>query len=117
MPEPDTNVPPLQPVPVTTEPTTVKVVQDIPVVFADGVLQHVTSPNVSKFYLHRSDVNPKDPNSFSNFPVIQVIMPNTGFADMVAFLEHRLKVMLHRGDISQAVIDERRDFYSKYPIA
>jgi hypothetical protein len=43
-------------------------------------------------------------------------MPAIGFADMVAFFEHRLKVMVQRGDLSQAVVDERRDSYSKMPI-
>jgi hypothetical protein len=94
----------------------VKVVQDIPAIFVDGVMNHVTAPGISKFYLYRSDINPKDPNSFSNSNIIQVIMPATGFADMVAFFEHRLKVMVKRGDLSEAVVDARRDFYGKMPI-
>jgi hypothetical protein len=116
MSEPDTHASTPNTAAANAEPPIVKVVQDIPVVFVDGVTQHITAPGISKFYLYRSDANPKDPTSFSNLAVIQVIMPAIGFADMVAFFEHRLKVMVQRGDLSQAVVDERRDSYSKMPI-
>jgi hypothetical protein len=43
-------------------------------------------------------------------------MPATAFADMVAFFEHRLRVMVARGNIPQEIIDERREFYGKYPV-
>lgn len=115
MSEPDTNASTLQRAAADVVPS-VKVVQDIPAIFVDGVTNHVTAPGISKFYLYRSDVNPNDPNSFSFSNIVQVVMPATGFADMVAFFEHRLKVMVKRGDLSQTVIDERRDLYGKLPI-
>jgi hypothetical protein len=117
MTEPDTNASTRKPAATNAEPPVVKIIQDIPVVFVDGVMQHVTAPGVSKFYLFRSDANPKDPTSFSNTAVLQVVIPPTGFVDMVAFFEHRLKAMIQRGDISQGIIDERREFYSKWPIS
>ena len=97
-------------------PTPVKLIADVPVVFVDGVLQHTTAPGIARFYLYRTDGNPQDPSQFINTPVIQIVMPATGFADMLAFFEHRAKIAVHRGDLDQKVLDDRREHYSKFQV-
>jgi hypothetical protein len=97
-------------------PTPVRVVPDIPVVFADGITNHVIGPGISKFYLHRSDAAPGNPNEYNQVTVVQIIMPSSGLVDMVAFLEHRLRSMIKNKQITQEYLDERREFYMKYPV-
>jgi hypothetical protein len=97
-------------------PTPVRLVSDIPVVYADGITNHVIGPGISKFYLHRSDATPRNPNEYNQVTVVQIIMPSTGLVDMVAFLEHRLRSMVKNEQITQEYIDERRAFYMNYPV-
>jgi hypothetical protein len=96
-------------------PVTVRIAQEIPVVFADQVTNHVMGPGVIKCYFNRIDPAPGDPNQYSNVQVLQLIMPASGFVDMVAFFEHRLRLMVAANHVSQERVDERREFYSKYP--
>jgi hypothetical protein len=93
----------------------VRLVPDIPVVFVDGSANHAM-PGVSKFYMYRTDPLPDNANEYKQVTVVQIIMPSTSLVDMVAFLEHRLRVLLKNNQITQELIDERRDFYMKYPV-
>jgi hypothetical protein len=94
----------------------VKLVNDVPVIFVDGVMQQSTGPGTARFFLYRIDADPLDPSKFRNTPVIQIVMPAVGFADMVAFFEHRILAMVKRGDLSEKVIEERRKHYSTFPV-
>lgn len=99
--------------PYVTEATPVKIVSDIPTIFADGVVNQIMGPGISKFYFFRNDAILGTINTYQPVGVAQMVMPAYGFVDMVAFFEHRLKVMLNAGNITQAMVDERREFYSK----
>ena len=85
---------------------TVKVVQDVPVLFADGVMSQAYAPGVSKFYLYRTDSAPDvTSHPAQNIPVLQVVMPARGFAALVHFFQHRLKLMIDEGAITKAEVD------------
>ena len=99
----------------TSGPASVRIVTDIPIVYADGIVNHVVGPGVCKFYLYRSDADPKDPKEYSQATVVQVVMPVGGFVEMAAFFEHRLRVMVKNKAVTQEYIEERRKFYANYP--
>jgi hypothetical protein len=84
---------------------TVKIAQDVPVVFTDGVMSHAHGPGIAKFYLYRADPSPDALEPAKNIPIAQLIMTARGFAAMLHFLEHRLKIMIADGAISQAEVD------------
>src|SRR5262245_9442289 len=83
----------------------VKIVQDIPVVFADGVMSQSYIAGIAKFYFYRTDSSPDLSGPNVNHPVVQVVMPAQGFAQMLHFFQHRLKTMIAEGAISQEVVD------------
>jgi hypothetical protein len=116
MSETDKNIPTPLTVATPQGPALVKLVTDVPVIFADGVSQHSTGPGTARFYLYRTEVNPQNANQSTVTPVIQIVMPAVGFADMLAFFELRAKVAVHRGDLDQKVLDARREHYSKFPV-
>jgi hypothetical protein len=92
---------------------TVRVVQDIPVVFADGVMSQAYGQGIAKFYLYRTDASPNASELPKNVPFLQVVMPAHGFAVMLHFFEHRLKLMINDQTISQEAVDEiKKTVYS-----
>jgi hypothetical protein len=95
--------------------TTIKVAQDIPVIFADGVTSQSFGPGISKFYVHRVDSDPHllTPNKVIN--MLQVVVPAEGFIKMTAFFEHRLRIMVANNIVSQEAVDQARDFWIKNP--
>jgi|ERR1700722_8640724 hypothetical protein len=84
----------------------VRIIQDVPVVFSDGVMSHSFVQGVAKFYLFRTDSAPNVVEGTRNVPVVQVVMSAIGFAGMLHFFEHRLKLMIEDGAISQATVDK-----------
>jgi len=86
----------------------VKVVQDVPVIYADGIASHANSPKISKFYFFRIDPDPNGASPGKPTFVSQVVMPMDGFLQMWAFIEHRLKLMIKAGAISKADIGAAR---------
>jgi hypothetical protein len=102
----------------TTEPDkapasipAVKIVPDVPVIFADGVISQSWGPGISKFYLGRFDGDPEAKKEAISVPVVQMVMPAEGFVQMVAFFEHRLKAMIEKGIVSQDSIDSARAYW------
>lgn len=84
----------------------VKVVGDIPVIFTDGVSSHSYAPGIAKYYLFRVDSDPLALGNDKTVTVAQIIMQAEGFAKMVAFLNHRLKLMVRDGAISKEATDK-----------
>jgi hypothetical protein len=95
--------------------TQVKIVSDIPVVFADAVSMQTYGPGISKFYLVRIDPDPLGAGSNKVAAVLQVVMPMDGFIQMWAFFEQRLKTMLKDGVISKSEIDKAREAVQQLP--
>jgi hypothetical protein len=95
----------------------VKLIQDIPVIFADGVISQSYIPGISKFYLYRTDIGPDVDASQPprNVPVVQVVMSARGFAGMLHFFHHRLKIMIRDGAISQDMVDSINSFVYDEP--
>jgi hypothetical protein len=87
----------------------VRVISEIPVIFADGVMSHSFISGVSKFYLYRTDASPNVSEGSKNIPVAQIVMPAQGFAGMVHFFEHRLQLMVGEGAITQATVDKIKE--------
>ena len=96
---------------VVTPNTNVKIVQETPVIFADGIASHAWTQNLSKFYLVRYDSDPLAQSLNTQTFVAQIVMPNDGFVMAFAFLEHRLKVMLDGGSITKESLDKARQFW------
>ena|ERR1700722_19805755 len=84
----------------------VRAIQDPPVVFCDGVMSQSFAPGISKFYLFRTDASPDASEVNKNIPILQIVMSANGFATMLHFFNHRLKLMLRNGAISQEAVDE-----------
>jgi hypothetical protein len=92
----------------------VKIVPDIPVIFADGAVSQNWGPGITKFYLGRLDADPEAKKEPSSVPVVQIIMPTEGFVQMVAFFEHRLKTMVEQGIVSQGSLDKAREYWANF---
>jgi hypothetical protein len=99
---------------VSGEIPSVKVVQDLPLIFADGVLSQAWGANLSKFYLSRIDSDPQPGLGPGNkvVPLVQIVMPIDGFVQMVAFFEMRLRMMVNNKVITQDMIDKARQLYA-----
>lgn len=100
----DPNIPKADQAP-SPETQNVKVVPDIPVFFADGVLSHAYAPGISKFYFYRTNSDPLLALPNRNVVVAQCIMQAEGFARTVHFFNYRLKLMVRDGAISQEAVD------------
>jgi hypothetical protein len=94
---------------------TVKVTQDIPVVFADTIASQSFGFGVTKMYLSRYDPDPGLVGPPKEMFVLQLVMPTENFVRTVAFLEHRLKQMVEIGAVTQALVDESRKFWRDQP--
>ena len=87
----------------------VKIIPDIPVIYADGAMSQNWGPGVTKFFLGRLDGDPEaKKDSSTSVTVAQIIMPADGFVQMVTFFEHRLKGMIEAGVVSQELVDNAR---------
>lgn len=83
----------------------VRIVVDIPIVFADGVISHSYAPGIAKFFLYRNNSDPFVSVPNKNVIVAQVVMQAEGFAKAVHFFNHRLKLMVRDGSISQEAME------------
>ncbi len=83
--------------------------------YVDAILSQIMAPNISKMLFHRFESSPTEINTYVKRPVIELVMPANHFADLVAFLEHRLRLMVKNGYVSQGTVDERRKLYSTFP--
>jgi hypothetical protein len=90
----------------TTAIPVVKIAPEIPAIFADGVISQAFAPGITKFFFYRTDTGPIIAEGDKTIPVAQIIMPAEGFAAMVHFLQHRLKLMIEHGAISQEAVDK-----------
>jgi hypothetical protein len=86
----------------------VRIVQDIPVLYADGVTSHYYAYGIAKFYLSRIDPDPAAKGTPRLVNIVQVVMPADGFAQMVLFLEKRLQTMITEKIITQEQVDQIR---------
>jgi hypothetical protein len=86
----------------------VRIAQDPQVIFADLVSTHTVGMGISKFFLARIDPDPEGVARNKIEPVAQIVMPMSGFVQMWAFFEHRLKIMKKENIISQSEIDNAR---------
>jgi hypothetical protein len=86
-------------------PASVRIVPEIPIFFADGIASHSFASGISKFYFYRTDSDALAPVDNVNVPVAQAVMSAEGFAKALHFLNHRLKLMIRAGAISQEAVD------------
>jgi hypothetical protein len=77
-----------------------------PVVFADGVLSHVSAAGQTKFYLFRIDPNMYGRGGAIFNPIAQVVMPTLGFLSTAAFLYKRALAMVKSGEVTQEQFDQ-----------
>ena len=89
----------------------IRALEGVPVIYADGIFNQVRALGVSKMHFFRDDAVLGDVSSYTKVEVLQLIIPAVGFTEMVAFLEHRLKLMIEKGQASQQDYDTRKKFY------
>jgi hypothetical protein len=95
---------------VSADPTPVRIVPDVPFFFSDGITSHSFAPGISKFYFFRTDASPLGVAESKNVVVAQAIMSAEAFARSLHFLNHRLKMMVKAGAITQQEVDEAFSF-------
>jgi hypothetical protein len=93
----------------------VRIVQEVPLIFADGVMSQSYGSGVSKFYLSRFDPDPRARAAPQEVVVLQVAMPIQNFVMSVAFLEHRLKTMVAENAVTQEQVDRARQYWIDNP--
>ena len=84
-----------------------------PTVFADGVMSLANSPAVVKFFLSRTEPSFIGDGTSTTQAFAQVIMPMDAFAGTFAFFEAAIKKYLAEGLITEARLDELRQFFSQ----
>lgn len=80
----------------------------IPSIYADTVVsaaRDIGGLNTMKFYFLRVDPNPSGSGPVSPVPCLQVVMPVTGFAHMVVFLNDQLEKLIQRGTLNREFVD------------
>ncbi|MGY4351248.1 phage tail protein X [Bradyrhizobium sp. GM7.3] len=88
----------------------VKIVPDIPVFFADGVISHSYAPGISKFFFYRIDSDAFTTGPNQTVVVAQAVMAAEGFAKMVHFFNHRLQIMIRDGALSKEAAEAISSF-------
>lgn len=95
----------------------VRIVQDVPIIFIDTIGSQSFGFGVTKMYLHRYDPDPTLVGPSKDVVIAQVVMPTENFVRTVAFLNFRLMQMLQFGAVTQAQIDEANQFWRDNPTA
>jgi hypothetical protein len=90
----------------------VRTVGEVPVIYADGIRNQIRSNGISKMHFFRDDSVAGKVSEYTKVEVLQLIMPALGFAEMVAFLEHRLNMMIESGQVNRTQYEERKKFYA-----
>ncbi|SRR6266496_1089086 len=92
----------------------VRIAREIPVIFSDGVKSQAFGSGISKFYLLRFDPDPEVQTPARETIIAQITMPSDAFVKMVAFFEHRLKIMVAEKAVTQESIDAARQFWIEH---
>jgi hypothetical protein len=96
----------------------VKIVQDLPLIFADGVTSHYYATGITKFYLSRLDPDPHASGPPKLINLAQIVMTADGFAQMVTFFQRRLEIMIKENIFTpEQVADIRRLQTEAYDVA
>lgn len=74
-------------------------------------------PGTVKFYMCRVDSELYARGDTSVVPVVQIVMPNVGFAHMVVFFEKQLEGMIARGLIEATAVDDMRKVLTQTEVA
>ncbi|NUJ81428.1 hypothetical protein HUN39_15625 [Methylocystis sp. FS] len=77
-----------------------------PAVFVDLIWSATHSAEVVKLYLGRVDPNIYGRGGAVPTPILQIVMPITGFVASAAFLQQKLQVMIEQGVITQQQVDD-----------
>jgi hypothetical protein len=93
----------------------VRIVQDVPVVFADAIGSQSFGFGVVKMYLTRFDPDPGLVGPSKEVTVCQVVMPLENFVRTVAFLEFRLNQMVQLGAVNSTIVEEARKVWRENP--
>ena len=94
-------------------PIKVRIVQDIPLFYAEGVSGHSYGSGVSRFQLIRAE---PDPEGGPPRPVYtDIVMPIEAFVQMWVFFEHRLKTMVNDGTVTRDQINRTRAHVQTLP--
>jgi hypothetical protein len=91
--------------------TTVRIAQETPVIFIDTIHSHSFAFGISKLLLSRWDPAHDGVSPPTQAIVAQIVMPTENLIRSIAFLEHRLKLMVESNAITQAQIDQARKLF------
>ena len=78
---------------------------DFATVYVDGVTSLLPGPQIIKMYLGRVEPSLKAESKSRTTPVIQIIMPTTGFLQAAAFFDTMVQRMLREKTVTQEQID------------
>jgi hypothetical protein len=78
------------------------------VAFADGVTNFAHSKSIVKFYLYRTDPSVDASGPYENNIVAQIVMPLDGFVRTALFLNRGIELLVSKGAMSQADVDQLR---------
>jgi hypothetical protein len=86
---------------------------DVPIIYADGVVNISPSPQVVKFYLYRTDADTSGQTQQAKNQICgQVVMPTLVFAQTAIFFERSLKHLVSTNVIAQETIDSIRKLFA-----
>lgn len=79
-----------------------------PVVFADSASSFTPTTQVVKVYFSRIDPNMHGLGGVEINPILQMIMPTSGFVAMAVFFEQQLDRMVGQGLVTRAQVNEAK---------
>jgi hypothetical protein len=92
----------------------VRIAQEIPVIFVDGVSSQSYAFGVTKLYFSRFDPDPAAVGGSKETHVMQIVMPTENFVSTFAFLEHRLKNMIETGAVKEDQLEAARNYWRSH---
>jgi hypothetical protein len=87
--------------------------KDLPILYADSVINVARSNGSIKFYLARFDPSTNADLTSQGQLVAQVVMSSIGFAAAATLFADQLEQMIERNEVGRALVDEWRAFYAK----
>jgi hypothetical protein len=88
---------------------------DIPTVYADGIYNISHGPQVCKMYLYRADPRMQADGEHDPLfqPILQVVMPVTGFLQASVFIQELLPEMLSHPGVAETLEEIRENWSSE----
>lgn len=90
---------------------------DFPVIFSDSVASASAGKEVVKFFLTRADPHPYGEGGASNIPILEIVMPTSGFCQSTEFMVRVVLQAMKDGHVPTGVLERLTALVEEYRAA